>query len=172
MMRALDDDVHAAAVMQEYEAKIAALERMVGRQALEPPPGDEVLVGMLAAGELLRERKQWADLNSILVSALKEEAAGLHGHLSLVPGSPPPVLIRPWPIRMVLRRLLLQVRTSEGRVKVETGGRRPRAWIRLTFPRRIDADTEEFAVCRRIAREHGGDLRFRGRVIVLSLPAA
>lgn len=33
--RALDDDVQAADLMQEYEAKIAALERMVGRQALE-----------------------------------------------------------------------------------------------------------------------------------------
>jgi transposase len=32
---ALDDDVEAADVLQEYEAKIAALERMVGRQALE-----------------------------------------------------------------------------------------------------------------------------------------
>lgn len=32
---ALDDDVHAADLMQEYEAKIAALERMVGRQASE-----------------------------------------------------------------------------------------------------------------------------------------
>jgi transposase-like protein len=32
---ALDDDVQAADLMQEYEAKIAALERLVGRQALE-----------------------------------------------------------------------------------------------------------------------------------------
>jgi len=32
---ALDDDVEAADLIQEYEAKIAALERMVGRQALE-----------------------------------------------------------------------------------------------------------------------------------------
>jgi len=32
---ALDDDVQAADLMQEYEAKIAALVRMVGRQALE-----------------------------------------------------------------------------------------------------------------------------------------
>jgi transposase-like protein len=32
---ALDDDVRAADLLQEYEAKIAALERMVGRQALE-----------------------------------------------------------------------------------------------------------------------------------------
>ena len=32
---ALDEDVQAADLIQEYEAKIAALERMVGRQALE-----------------------------------------------------------------------------------------------------------------------------------------
>jgi len=32
---AFDDDVHAADLLVEYEAKIAALERMVGRQALE-----------------------------------------------------------------------------------------------------------------------------------------
>jgi transposase len=32
---ALDEDVQAADLIEEYEAKIAALERMVGRQALE-----------------------------------------------------------------------------------------------------------------------------------------
>ena len=32
---ALDDDVRAADTVQEYEARIAALERLVGRQALE-----------------------------------------------------------------------------------------------------------------------------------------
>jgi hypothetical protein len=32
---ALDEDAHAADLLQDYEAKIAALERMVGRQALE-----------------------------------------------------------------------------------------------------------------------------------------
>ena len=32
---ALDDDVQAADLLQEYEAKIASLERLVGRQALE-----------------------------------------------------------------------------------------------------------------------------------------
>src|SRR5712672_1163717 len=31
----LDEDAHAAELLQEYESKIAALERMVGRQALE-----------------------------------------------------------------------------------------------------------------------------------------
>ncbi len=32
---ALDDDVGAAALLEDYEIKIAALERMVGRQAME-----------------------------------------------------------------------------------------------------------------------------------------
>ena len=32
---AFDDDAQAADMLEEYEAKIAALERMVGRQALE-----------------------------------------------------------------------------------------------------------------------------------------
>ena len=32
---AFDEDAQAADLLQEYEAKIAALERMVGRQALE-----------------------------------------------------------------------------------------------------------------------------------------
>jgi len=32
---AFEDEVRAADLLQEYEAKIAALERMVGRQALE-----------------------------------------------------------------------------------------------------------------------------------------
>jgi transposase-like protein len=32
---ALDDDARAADLVQEYEARIAALERLVGRQALE-----------------------------------------------------------------------------------------------------------------------------------------
>ena len=32
---ALDEDAQAAHLLKEYEAKIAALERMVGRQALE-----------------------------------------------------------------------------------------------------------------------------------------
>ena len=40
---ALDDDVQASDLLQEYEAKIAALERMVGRQAL----GIEFLKGAL-----------------------------------------------------------------------------------------------------------------------------
>jgi len=32
---AFDDDAHAADLIQEYEARIVALERLVGRQALE-----------------------------------------------------------------------------------------------------------------------------------------
>ena len=32
---ALDEDAHAAGLLKEYEAKVAALERMVGRQTVE-----------------------------------------------------------------------------------------------------------------------------------------
>ena len=42
----LDDDARAADILQVYEAKIAALERLVGRQALEI----EFLKGALRAG--------------------------------------------------------------------------------------------------------------------------
>jgi transposase-like protein len=41
-----DDDTRAADLLQEYEAKVAALERMVGRQALEI----ELLRGALKHG--------------------------------------------------------------------------------------------------------------------------
>jgi PAS domain S-box-containing protein len=145
---------------------------VVGREAKGPPEGDEILVGLVAGGELLHEARRRVDLNSLLVGALKDEAAVLKGHLSLLPGSPPPVLVRPWPIRMVLRRLLLLAKQSRGRFAVETGGRDSKAWVRITLPRRVEADTRELAICRRIAREHGGQLRFKGRVVVLSLPAA
>ena len=43
---AFDDDAEAADLLQAYEAKIAALERMVGRQALEL----ELLKGALRGG--------------------------------------------------------------------------------------------------------------------------
>ena len=47
---AFDDDARAADLLQEYEAKIAALERMVGRQALEI----EFLKGALKSAPRLR----------------------------------------------------------------------------------------------------------------------
>ncbi len=43
---ALDEDARAADLVQEYEARIAALERLVGRQALEL----EFLKGALKSG--------------------------------------------------------------------------------------------------------------------------
>jgi transposase len=48
---ALDEDAQAADLLQEYEAKIAALERMVGRQALEI----EFLNGMTTPGTTTAE---------------------------------------------------------------------------------------------------------------------
>jgi transposase len=47
---AFDDDAVAADLLNSYEAKIAALERMVGRQALEI----EFLKGALKSGRSLR----------------------------------------------------------------------------------------------------------------------
>src|SRR3978361_185478 len=47
---AFDDDVQAADLLQEYEAKIAALERLVGRQALAV----EMLKGALEKRHRLR----------------------------------------------------------------------------------------------------------------------
>jgi transposase len=47
---AFDDDAQAADLIQEYEARIAALERMVGRQALEI----EFLKGALKSAPRLR----------------------------------------------------------------------------------------------------------------------
>src|ERR1700712_4929982 len=47
---ALDDDVQAADMLQEYEAKKAALERMVGRQGV----GIEMLKGALKHAPRLR----------------------------------------------------------------------------------------------------------------------
>jgi transposase-like protein len=46
----LDDDAQAADMLQEYEAKIAALERLVGRQAMEL----EFLKGELRSDRLTR----------------------------------------------------------------------------------------------------------------------
>ena len=47
---AFDDDARAADLIQEYEARIAALERLVGKQALEL----EFLKGALRHGTRLR----------------------------------------------------------------------------------------------------------------------
>lgn len=47
---AFDDDARAADLIQEYEARIAALERLVGKQALEL----EFLKGALRHGHRLR----------------------------------------------------------------------------------------------------------------------
>jgi PAS domain S-box-containing protein len=144
----------------------------VGRWAVGEPDGDEVLVGMLAAGEVLNERKGRVDLNSLLVSVLKEEARALRGKVTLDPGNPPDVIARPWPIRTLLRGLLLRVSGQSGRATVSSGGNRSNGWIRITLPRRIGADSPEVVLCRRIAREQGGRLALRDRTVTLTLPAA
>jgi PAS domain S-box-containing protein len=145
---------------------------VVGRRAQGAPEGDEVLVGMVAAGVLLHERPHRVDLNSLLVGALKDEAKSLRGRLSLDPGSPPPVRVRPWPIRMVIRRLLVHARDSGVKFRVATGGDPRRAWLKVTLPHPQKTESPEFAACRRIAREAGGRLQVRGRILSLSFPAA
>jgi PAS domain S-box-containing protein len=144
----------------------------VGRWAVGKPDGDEVLVGMLAAGEVLNERRTKVDLNSLIVSVLKEEARNLRGKVSLDPGNPPDVIARPWPIRTLLRGLLLQAKGQSGRASVSSGGSRSRGWIRIALPQGIGADSPELSVCRKIAREQGGRLLVRGRILTLTLPAA
>jgi PAS domain-containing protein len=144
----------------------------VGRLAEGPPAGDEILLGLLAAGELLKEKRSRIDLNAILIGALKDEARNLKGKLSLVPGPSPAVLVRPWPIRMVLRRILLQARKTPGRAEVTTGGDKRRSWVRISLARTPESRVAELTACRKIAREQGGRLDVRGRVFRLSLPSA
>jgi hypothetical protein len=144
----------------------------VGRRAEGPPRGDEVLVGMLAAGELLNEKRQRVDLNSLLLSVLKEEARSLRGKPSLDPGNPPAVIVRPWPIRMALRGLLLQARAQAGHAAVSSGGRENQAWVRIVLSRLPAPGSPELALCRKILRDQGGRLLIRGRVVTLLLPAA
>jgi hypothetical protein len=145
---------------------------VVGRPAQGAPEGDEVFVGMVAAGAVLHEKAHRVDLNSLLVGALKDEAKSLRGRLSLDPGSPPPVRVQPWPIRMVIRRLLVCARDSGEKFRVTTGGDARRAWVKLTLPHPQKTEPREFATCRRIARECGGKLLVRGRILSLSFPAA
>jgi transposase-like protein len=64
---ALDEDVQAADLVQDYEAKIAALERMVGRQELQiellkgafkhaPRPKSAIICARLSAFQAARHR--------------------------------------------------------------------------------------------------------------------
>jgi len=144
----------------------------VGRRAEGPPAGDEVLVGMLAAGELLQERRSRINLNGLLMSVLKEEARSLKGKLLLDPGNPPAVAVRPWPIRMLLRGLMLQAREGAGRISVSSGGDKKRAWVKIALAKTPAADSAELRVCRRIAKDQGGRLLVRKSVVTLTLPAA
>jgi hypothetical protein len=169
-------DLGPAGVLSTTSGPVQVGERLylfaVGRHAEGPPAGDEVLLGLLAAGELLKERRSRIDLNAILMGALKDEARNLKGKLSLVPGVSAPVLIRPWPVRMVLRRLLLQARKTPGRAEVTTGGDKGRSWVQISLARTPEARVAELTACRKIAREQGGRLDVRGRVFRLSLPSA
>jgi PAS domain S-box-containing protein len=142
----------------------------VGRRAEGPPAGDEVLLGELAVGELLKESRCRVDLNALLVSVLRDEAPALKGRLALDPGDPPDIKVRPWPIRTVLRHLLLQTRRQRGRAEVSTGGDPKRAWVRIQLPQEAEPKSAELAMCRKIARQQGGQLRVTGRILRLTLP--
>lgn len=144
----------------------------VGRWAKGEPGGDEVLVGMLAAGEVLPEKRARVDVNSLLVSVLKEEARALRGKIMLDPGRPPQVAARPWPIRMVLRGLILQASGKGGRATISTGGDGKRGWVKIALPKGVGVDSPELSFCRRVAKEQGGRLQVRGRTFILTLPAA
>ena len=144
----------------------------VGRWAVGEPDGDEVLVGMLAAGEVLQETPAKVDLHALLVCVLKEEAPALRGKVSLDPGNPPAVIAQPWPIRTVLRELLLQAGSQSGRATVSSGGSRSAGWIRIALSKRVGAASPELSVCRKITREQGGRLEVRGKSLTLTLPAA
>lgn len=73
---ALDGDVQAADLLQEYEAKIAALERMVGRQALEI----ELLKGL---GSMLPAREARAPPSSPAPWPLRQPRVRADGPLAL-----------------------------------------------------------------------------------------
>jgi transposase-like protein len=71
---AFDDDAQAADLLQDYEAKIAALERMVGRQALEI----EFLKGALKSAPRPRSAStSWAALSSTRCSVSVARNGGL-----------------------------------------------------------------------------------------------
>jgi transposase len=67
---AFDEDARAADLLQEYEAKIAALERMVGRQALEI----EFLKGALKNARRSKSATTSA-ITGLMVSPLPKDAA-------------------------------------------------------------------------------------------------
>ena len=56
---AFDDDAQAADLLQRYEAKIAALERMVGRQALTPAPSDPINFEQTVEATIIDWRKRF-----------------------------------------------------------------------------------------------------------------
>jgi hypothetical protein len=103
---------------------------------------------------------------------LKGEARSLRGKLSLDPGDPPAVIVRPWPLRMALRELLLQAPVHAGRAAVSSGGGGKRAWVRIALPAKPQSGSPELALCRKILKSQGGQLRIRGRVVTLTLPVA
>lgn len=144
----------------------------VARPAGRRTAGDAECIGRLAAAEPLPGSVERVDLNACLVGALKDEARRLKGRLDLVPGSPPPVRVRVWPLRMLLRELLVQSLPPAGRLQVATGATRGRAWLRISSMSSKLPATGVLGVCRRVLKEHGGRLFRRGTTLTLRFPAA
>ncbi len=145
---------------------------VVARSDAQKPEGDESLTGMLAAGELLAEPAAPVDLNACLVGALKDEARSLKGRITLVPGALPRVRVRTWPLRVILRQLLLQSLPPRGRLGVETGGDARRAWLKLRAAGARKPAAPLLALSRRVLKEHGGRLILKEGLLTLSFPAA
>ena len=79
-----DPDVEAATLLADYEAKIATLERMVGRQALEI----EFLKGALQQGRLPRSAPYVRDRRPRGLSVAQGMPADGHRWIDLLPCPP------------------------------------------------------------------------------------
>jgi hypothetical protein len=136
------------------------------------PTATKCWSGCLAAGELLNEQQTRVDLNSLLVSVLKEEARALRGKVTLEPGNPPAVIARPWPIRTVLRGLLLQA-LGQGRPGHGQLGRKP---VEGVDPHHaVPADRRRQPRVRPLPPDHARAGRSAGAArstVTLTLPAA
>jgi len=145
---------------------------VVGRRLSGRAVGDETALGLLATSEALSLKAARIDLNSCMLSALKDEAGRLRGRIRLSPGRVPAVRARPWKLRLVLRYLLVRSTPARGMLSVVTGELPGRVWAEITssaVPGRTDRGMK---LCRGIVRREGGGLRVLGHTWRLTLPVA
>lgn len=145
---------------------------VVGVPARRRPNADAGFVGALAVGEALPDPPLPLDLNSLLLHVLKQDAAALKGRLSLVPGRPPLVRGRAWPLGVVLRRLIADALPARGRLELSTGGNPRSGWIRLSARRLRMPPAADLKLCRRVLKDHRGTLTSRKGLLTLRLPTA